>query len=137
MGPWNLAGIVPWIIRTCMPKISSIAFFVWSEFFNFYTFLNILSANYSRTKKARDTKFCMHIPLDLNYLFGKNYVPGILHLAYFPILLKKAKIEILINYYQIKRIRNMIFGKHIFWGYIYMLFKNYLPDSIGSVRIGA
>ena len=37
----------------------------------------------------------------------KNYVPDILHLAYFQILFKKAKIEYLINYYQMKRIRNM------------------------------
>ena len=97
-----------------MPKIASLAFFVWSEFINFYNFLKILSVHYGQTKKARDTKFCMHIPLDLTYLFGKNYVPGILHLAYFQILLKKAKIEILINYYQMKRIRNMLLGKHIF-----------------------
>ena len=86
-----------------MPKIASLAFFVWSEFIHFYHFLKILSVHYGRTKKARDTKFCMHIPLDLNYLFGKNYVPGILHLAYFPILLKKAKIEILDQLLQNKK----------------------------------
>ena len=65
-------------------------------------------------KKARDTKFCMHIPMDFTYIFSKNYVSDILHLAYFQIWLKKAKIEILINYYQMKRIRNMFLGKHIF-----------------------
>ena len=44
-------------------------------------------------KKARDTKFYMYIPRDLTYIFGKNYVPGNLHLAYFQFLLKKTKIE--------------------------------------------
>ena len=136
-GSWNLAWILPLIIWKCIPKIASLAFFLWSEFSHFNILFNILSVNYGRTKKTSDTKFCIHILLDLTYLFEKNYVPGILHLAYVPILLKKAKIEILINYYQIKRIRNMIFGKNIFWGYIYMLFKNYWPDSYGSVRIGA
>ena len=118
VGSLNLTWLLPWIIWTCMPKITSLAFFIWAEFVHFYTFLKILSVNYGRTKKARDTKFCTHISMELTYIYGKNQVPGILHLAYFPILLEKAKIEILINYYQIKRIRNMIFGKRIFWGYI-------------------
>ena len=92
-GSWNLAWILPCIIWTCIPKIISLAFFVWSEFIHFYVFLKILSVNYGRMKKARDTKFYMHIPRDLSYIFGKNYVPGNLHLAYFQILLKKAKMR--------------------------------------------
>ena len=137
VGSWNLAWILPWIVCMCIPKITSLAFFVWSEFVHLYAFLKILSVNYGRTKKARYTKFCIHNPMDLTYICGKNYVPSILHLAYFQNFLKKAKIEILINYYLMKKIRNMIFGKHLFWGYIYMLFKNYLPESFDSFRIGA
>ena len=63
-GSWNLAWILPCIIWTCIPKIISLAFFVWSEFIHFYVFLKILSVNYGRMKKARDTKFYMHISSD-------------------------------------------------------------------------
>ena len=126
IGSWYLARILLWIIWTCMPKIASLALFVWSEFVHFYTFLKILSVHYGRTKEARYTKFCIYIPMDLTYFYSKNDVPSILHLAYFQNFLKNAKIEILINYYLMKKNRNMIFDKHLFWGYIYMLFKNYL-----------
>merc|ERR1711888_387836 len=78
-------------------KVISLAFFVWSEFINFYVFLKILSVNYGRMKKARDSKFYMHIPRDPTCIFGKNYEPSNLHLAYFKIWLKKAEIQILIN----------------------------------------
>ena len=67
-GSWNVAWILPCIIWTCIPKIISLAFFVWSEFIHFYIFLKILSVNYGRMKKARDAKFYMHIPSDLTYI---------------------------------------------------------------------
>ena len=66
-GTWNLT----WIL----PKIISLFFFSFGP------------------KKARDIIFYMHIPKNLAYIFDKNYVPGNLHLAYFQILLKKAKMR--------------------------------------------
>ena len=89
-GPWNLAWILHWIIWTCIPKIASLAFFVWSEFIHFYFILKILSVNYSLMKKARDTKFWCNIPMDLTYNFGKNFVPGFFYWAYFSNFVKKS-----------------------------------------------
>ena len=90
---WNLALIVHWNIWTCMSKISSLAFFVWLEFINFYMFWKILSVNYGRTKKARDTKIFMPIPMDLSYIFGKNYVSGIWIWLIFNFFWKKLKLR--------------------------------------------
>ena len=92
-GSWNLEWILPCIIWTCISKIISLAFFVWSEFIHFYVFFKILSVNNGRMKKARDTKFYMHTPRDFNYIFGKNYVPGNLHLDYFQFCWNRLKLR--------------------------------------------
>ena len=89
-GSWNLAWILPLIIWKCIPKIASLAFFLWSEFSHFNILFKILSVNYGRTKKAKNAKFCTHMPMDLTYNFGKNFVPSILYWVYFSKFVKKC-----------------------------------------------
>ena len=88
LGIWHEYSL--WSYEHAYQKSSSLAFFLWSEFIHFNILFKILSVNYGRTKKAKNAKFCTHMPMDFTYNFGKNFVPSILYWVYFSKFVKKC-----------------------------------------------